>query len=350
MKRNYILLILCILQVVELNAMEKAESSIVLYEKYKQPLAILVRLSSEKGGRSKIKMMLTLKLHAAAGFGTTQLCRKLIKANTDLVKSKDNSGLPPVTYAAAFGVPEMIRFFYQDLKAHNCTLLPTLIASVLTEKKDNIKYLLELGEDINEQSSQGETPLTTAVKGQSTAMLRFLLEQHADVEKKSALGKPLERAIQAQYAEGVQLLLTHGAHIDLPTCTTVGATGLAWKSTLEILGLIREGLNRDTDLLTKLKKDCPICKKGLTPSQEILLEEVQVEDLAWSQLSFEDLNVDSVNWPQLIITQCGHVILHRTCAPSQFKDTDYCPCKTLKATISKKISQVRAKFPQDTKE
>ena len=76
-----------------------------------------------------------------------------------------------------------------------------------------VKRLVEQGHNINHALGDGETPLTSAVRGGRMDVVRFLLAKGADVNKQNWLSDwtPLMQAANSGNTEMIKVLLDHGA-------------------------------------------------------------------------------------------------------------------------------------------
>ena len=76
-----------------------------------------------------------------------------------------------------------------------------------------VKRLVEQGHNINHALGDGETPLTSAVRGGRIDVVRFLLAKGADVNKQNRLSDwtPLMQAANSGNTEMIKVLLDHGA-------------------------------------------------------------------------------------------------------------------------------------------
>lgn len=116
---------------------------------------------------------------------------------------------------------------------------PPLIEAVEAGSLDQVRRLLEAGEDVNTRNSNGETPLHWA---EDANVMRLLLEAGADVNARDSYGDtPLQNAVfLADDADVVlvQLLLEAGA--DVNTRNNDGDTPLQWAEHAEVERLLRK--------------------------------------------------------------------------------------------------------------
>ncbi len=115
--------------------------------------------------------------------GDLETVKALIKANPDLVFSKDNNGQTPLHFAAGKDHMEMV------------------------------KLLLTYKADINAKDNQDETPLQYAAAGGRKDLVELLLVNKADVNAKAKDGRtPLDVAATMDHKDVVELLRQHGGH------------------------------------------------------------------------------------------------------------------------------------------
>ena len=134
-----------------------------------------------------VKLLLANKaevdLFAAAAVGDLEKLKALLKANPDLVSSKDDYQRTPLHWAA------------------------------MTGYKAVVAWLLAKGANVNAADNWGETPLHYAAGKNHKAVVKLLLANKADVNAKSTNGAtPLHDASFKGYQDVVELLRLHSGH------------------------------------------------------------------------------------------------------------------------------------------
>jgi len=169
-------------------------------------------------------------LHMAAFLGKSDIARHLLAEGAD-VNPKHNAGTTPIELAAAAGRLDMVKLLFKhdaDLmdKSGRCALASAVDGGNL----EVLKFMLENGANVNGLYKNGQTALHHAAKQARPEFVKLLLEYGADVTiKDNTYGKftPLFAAVEnsvyhnlkPQYTksrdvETVRLLLKAGADVD----------------------------------------------------------------------------------------------------------------------------------------
>jgi len=179
------------------------------------------------------------EIHEAAKNGDLARVKALLKANPDLVFTKDKDGVTPLHEAAFAGhkdVTELLLTHGAHVNARdNAGDTPLYWAAENAfppeaENKANIKDVAELllakGADVNAKDKAGATPLHNAARMGWKEMADLLLTHGARINAKDNEGfTPLHRAVASGNKYLLELLLDHGAEID--TKAADGETPLA---------------------------------------------------------------------------------------------------------------------------
>ena len=132
--------------------------------------------------------------------------------------------------------------------SRDCHSSPIGVAT-LVGNIEYVKYLLDIGFNVNETDTRGNTPLLVAIKNNQNDILRTLIKSGADIEKKDKFGfTPLLKAAHWGKYEPLKLLLSHGAKID--AVDKYGWSSLLYASAGGfsdiVLHLINSGASTDT--------------------------------------------------------------------------------------------------------
>ena len=118
--------------------------------------------------------------------------------------------------------------FQQSINQKNEDGYTFLIRAIL--KEEQVKRLIELGADVNEQCENGSTPLHWVARlysEKAIPLLLVLLDASADINRQGRIGTaPLHVAAKYNRYEIVQLLLANGA--DINQRSNGGFTPLHW--------------------------------------------------------------------------------------------------------------------------
>jgi ankyrin repeat protein len=133
------------------------------------------------------------KINDAAASGNLSKTKALLKANPDLVFSKDQYGYTPLHEAAFMG------------------------------RKDEAELLLANGADVNATNNFFETPLHVAASQGHKDAAEVLLASNADVNAKNNFGTtPLHLAACMGHKDVSELLLAHRAEVDIYDAAKIG--------------------------------------------------------------------------------------------------------------------------------
>ncbi len=160
------------------------------------------------------------EIHDAAQNGDLAKVRALVKANPDLVSSKDTEyGGTPLLFAVAFGQKEVAQFLLAnkaDINALDNDGETPLYAAARLGKKAMVELLLAKKADVNAKDNNGGTPLLAASGLGQTDVVGLLLANKADVNTKDKFGgTPLHAAAVEGYMAVVRLLLASKADVNV---------------------------------------------------------------------------------------------------------------------------------------
>lgn len=129
-----------------------------------------------------------------------------------------------------------------------------LSAAIKGDHQEMVISALGDGADINAICNQGLTPLMMALSMKNSSMVRFLIDQGADVDCASQGITPLIMAMTTSQNAMVQLLVDKGA-----------STNCTWRGYTPLLIAAKDGLTQIADILIKADADVNIrTPDGLT--------------------------------------------------------------------------------------
>ncbi|HUK82088.1 MAG TPA: ankyrin repeat domain-containing protein [Verrucomicrobiae bacterium] len=189
-----------------------------------------VLLDAKANVRTKDELGITA-LHFAAREGKVEVMELLLAAGADASVSDDHFLGTPLHHAAIGGNADTVRC----LLRHGCPVnlrdsrgaTPLHSAAIGRNADTNvIKVLLEAGADINAaHAADGSTPLMWAADSEHPAVLEFLIQSHADLNKTDSVGwTALMRAKFAGNEEAVKILQRAGCveRTDLSYTAAIG--------------------------------------------------------------------------------------------------------------------------------
>jgi ankyrin repeat protein len=157
------------------------------------------------------------EIHDAAESGGLEKVRLLLKANPELVFSKDTDGRTPLHYAASCtnkDVVELLLAYKADVNAKdNDGRTPLHLASE-DGRKEVVELLLANHADVNAKDGYGDTPLHWVADWGRKDLVKLLLASKADINAKDNRGyTPLQCALhsdQGAHKDVVKILRQNG--------------------------------------------------------------------------------------------------------------------------------------------
>lgn len=157
-------------------------------------------------------------IHYAALSGDVEKAKALLKANPDLVLSKDSAGHTPLIEAALWGYRDMAELLLAnkaDVNAKDSEGETPLHWAMYREHLRMAKLLLDNHAEVNSRDKYGGTPLREAAVMGESILVEFLLANKADPNAKDMFGEtPLHRAAYNGNKEVAAVLLANKAEIN----------------------------------------------------------------------------------------------------------------------------------------
>jgi len=158
------------------------------------------------------------EIHDAAENGELEKIQKLLKANPDLVFSKNNYGITPLFVAAANGHRDGVALLFAnkaEVNAKTGAGATPLYIAAQDGYKDVAELLLANKADVNAKTDHGQTALQAAASNGHKEVVEMLLANQAEVNAKTDQGETaLEVAANKGYKEVVALLLANKADVN----------------------------------------------------------------------------------------------------------------------------------------
>lgn len=152
----------------------------------------------------------------AAANGRLDEVKELIKADPDLISSKEEHGYTPLHLAVQEGQKDVAAYLLAnkaDINARENRNETPLHIAVVKDNKDMAEFLLKNNADINARGTNGWTPLHWAAALDHKDMAALLLANNADVNAKGSDGAtPLYLAEFLSHKDIADLLRQHGGH------------------------------------------------------------------------------------------------------------------------------------------
>ncbi|XP_057299481.1 uncharacterized protein LOC130630100 [Hydractinia symbiolongicarpus] len=242
---------------------------------------VKILLENKADVNLQIKYLKYSPLHGAAGKGHTAVLKYLLQQNPN-INSMGTQGTP--LYRAViynkFSCAKILIDNKADVNMHVKQFGTPLWRSVAKQDKINLGLLLSNGGDINLQSqSDNSTPLFKAVNANWEEGVQLLLERKADVNKSNDTMPPLCRAVRNKNKNIVQLLLSNGADINALSKSKQTALKMAeeLKVSKEIIDLLKQ-----EEAKSKLEGNSQV-------SQSIDAKEDEKLEFTTNKILFEDM-------------------------------------------------------------
>ncbi len=154
-------------------------------------------------------------IHDAAKSGDLAKVQALVKANPDVLSSKDSDGETPLATAVQNKRADVVAFLISakaDLNAKDTSGMTPLLWAAQWGYTDIAKQLVAAKSDIEAVNGQGDTPLLLAAFQGNTGVAQLLVAAGANVNAKDTSGNTALRfATLNERKKIVQLLKDHGA-------------------------------------------------------------------------------------------------------------------------------------------
>jgi len=141
--------------------------------------------------------------------------RQAVASGADVDIRDYRTGITPLIWAAHRGQADLVELFLAhgaDPNRHTPEMSP-LLAAASRQQSGIAARLLDAGADVAYHDRGGRSPLSEALHNRDTVLIRLLAEHKADLDASLEHGQsfPLLYAVQAEWGEGVSLLLALGA-------------------------------------------------------------------------------------------------------------------------------------------
>ena len=152
---------------------------------------------------------------ASAAKGQIDILRMLLTGNIEQMTTDE-----AFVAAVRGNQPEIARFLQDKISSPPdiaSRALLELVGSGARVNTDSVKFLLDLGADINTRAEDGDTPLIRSLRQRGQPeLLRMLLAHGADVNRKGSEGQTALNMAVTRDVELVEILLEQGARVNEP--------------------------------------------------------------------------------------------------------------------------------------
>ena len=144
---------------------------------------------------------------------TPDIARLLLQADAE-IDITDGKGITPLMNAVATNRAAVVQFLIQKGADVNKRVFKTLQTPLFfAQTSETARLLIQAGADVNAKDINGFTPLMNAVKTNNLYLTEFLIESGADVEART-FQKLQTPLFYAQTPEAARLLLKAGADVN----------------------------------------------------------------------------------------------------------------------------------------
>lgn len=150
-------------------------------------------------------------LHVAAAQGEVVIAETLVDHGADL-EARDGAGRTALYLALRDGKTQVAQLLIRRGARHDASaLLFDLVREGVTDR-DSLRYIKQLGADVNALDAAGEAPLHIAAASGNVLLCKRLIALGSDINLRSAAGRtPLEIAAERGNPYVVELLRSYGA-------------------------------------------------------------------------------------------------------------------------------------------
>jgi len=200
-------------------------------------------------------------LHQAIKGNHLEICKYLVEVQKVSLSSTESCGMTPLMLATVFNNVDMLRYLLEvgadiDEPTHNDA--SAIYFACQNNHMEALRFLTERGADLNKATNTGATPLYIACEEGNFDVVKHLIEVQADVHLPLNNGaSPTCIACENGYLPIVQLLV-EGGGADVNQCTNDGTSPLYIASEKNHLDIVKYLLERGADV--NAPKD-----NGITP-------------------------------------------------------------------------------------
>ena len=201
-----------------------------------------------------------MSLHIAISNKHSDVAKYLIEHNADLNVNRGSLERTPLLYAVAYGMLDIIKMILQYNARFNSLENKNRLLECAIENNQSyvVKYLIENNADVNKTVS-GMTPLHHAALYGLLDIVKILLQNNASIDSLDPVKRtPLHYAMRSNYPHVVKYLIEHCADVNKGEESRSDKLPLHYAAMAGMLGIVRILLQNNVSINRLVKGKTPL--------------------------------------------------------------------------------------------